>query len=356
MLLPKRCIRMFKIIDSLNNFGDAESGELLALISQDDPEANEYLRSLAEEKRKSVYSNHVYIRGLIEVSNICKNDCLYCGIRGSNRSCSRYRLTEEEIMDSAESGYGLGFRTFVMQGGEDGSFDDVFLCRIIGRLKEKYPDCAVTLSLGERSRESYKRLYDAGADRYLLRHETANREHYGKLHPANMSFDTRMKCLHDLKDIGFQTGCGMMVGSPYQTAENIVEDLKFIKEFSPEMCGIGPFIPHKDTPFGDFPMGSTALTLKLLSIIRLMLPSVLLPSTTALNTALPNGRELGILAGANVIMPNLSPVNVREKYELYNGKLHSGKESAQLVNELKMQMENIGYRVVTDRGDFIKSK
>lgn len=317
----------------------------------------EYARILAEKAlaaKQRIYKNAVFIRGLIEISSYCKNDCLYCGIRRSNRNCERYRLTKEQILSCCDEGYPLGFRTFVLQGGEDLLFTDDFICSVVDEIKHRYPDCAVTLSLGERSRESYKRFFDSGADRYLLRHETADKEHYEKLHPANLSFENRMECLHNLKDIGFQTGCGFMVGSPYQTAHTLAKDLKFVETFDPEMCGIGPFIPHRDTPFSGEAAGSVELTCYLLSIVRLMLPFVLLPSTTALGTADPFGREKGILAGANVVMPNLSPSDVKGKYELYNNKLTGGAEAAENKAELERRMESIGCKIVTDRGDFLK--
>lgn len=321
------------------------------LISERTDEAADELRRLAVETRKKHYGNSVYIRGLIEISNICKNDCLYCGIRRSNRDCERYRLTKEQILSCCDEGYALGFRTFVMQGGEDAYFTDERLCDIVSAIKGKYPDCAVTLSMGERSRESYERLYAAGADRYLLRHETATAEHYEKLHPSEMRFEERMQCLRDLKDIGFQTGCGFMVGSPYQTYADIARDLKFIEEFKPQMCGIGPFIPHKATPFASFDAGTVELTCYLLSIVRLICPTVLLPATTALGSIEEGGRERGILSGANVVMPNLSPVDNRRKYELYDNKLYSNAESAQAKVELEKRIKSIGYEVVEARGD-----
>jgi len=309
------------------------------------------LAELASEQARAVYGNRVFVRGLIEVSSICKNDCLYCGIRKSNQNCQRYRLTPEQILACAVEGYGLGFRTIVLQGGEDGWFTDDRLCGIVREIKARCPDTAVTLSMGERGRESYARLFAAGADRYLLRHETADPVHYGKLHPPSMSFEHRMNCLRDLHDIGYQTGCGFMVGSPFQTAAELAQDLKFIEEFRPEMCGIGPFIPHKDTVFRTEPAGTLELTLFLLSVVRLIRPNILLPATTALGTIDPMGREKGILAGANVVMPNLSPPEVRDKYMLYDNKLRSGAEAAQNLNDLKQRMAAIGYEVVTDRGD-----
>ena len=339
------------LIDKLAEKHSLAVGEYEYLISERTPEAAEYLRELAVETQKAIYGNSVYIRGLIEISNICKNDCLYCGIRRSNHDCERYRLTEEQILSCCDEGYALGFRTFVMQGGEDAYFDDERLCDIVSAIKQKYPDCAVTLSMGERSRESYEKLYAAGADRYLLRHETATKEHYEKLHPSSLSFDERMRCLRDLKDIGFQTGCGFMVGSPYQTYADIARDLKFIEEFKPQMCGIGPFIPHKATPFALFKAGTVELTCYLLSIVRLICPTVLLPATTALGSIEECGRERGILSGANVVMPNLSPIDNRKKYELYDNKLFTSAESAQAKAELEKRIRAIGYEVVCHRGD-----
>lgn len=328
--------------------------EYEALIAGRDAEASELLARAASEVSRSIYGNAIYFRGLIEISNICKNNCLYCGIRRGNTDCVRYRLTPEEILECADEGYSLGFRTIVMQGGEDPYYTDEVVCALIREIKRRHPDCAVTLSLGERSRESYAALREAGADRYLLRHETANKAHYARLHPPEMSFDNRMRCLHDLRELGYQVGCGFMVGSPYQTVAHIAEDLKFIEEFQPEMTGIGPFIPHEKTPFKDHPAGTLELTCFLLSVIRLICPSTLLPATTALGTIDPLGREKGILAGANVVMPNLSPASVRKKYMLYDGKICTGDESAQCVRCMADRMESIGYRMVVDRGDVKK--
>lgn len=333
-----------------------EREEYQYLLDHRTPAAAALLAEYAVAARKRVYGNAVYIRGLIEVSNICKNDCLYCGIRKSNRHCERYRLSPEEILDCCREGYALGFRTFVLQGGEDGGLSDDWLCSLLCTIKADYPDCAVTLSLGERSRESYQRLFDAGADRYLLRHETADKEHYARLHPASLSFDERMRCLHDLKEIGYQVGCGFMVGSPHQTTAHLAKDLQFVEQFQPAMCGIGPFIPHADTPFGEETAGTLELTCYLLSILRLIRPNLLLPSTTALGTIHPFGREQGILAGANVVMPNLSPSGVRKKYTLYNNKLTDGSESAQCKAALAERMTAIGYEIVTDRGDMKDEK
>jgi len=322
-----------------------------ALIDHRDEASAALLARLARDAARRVYGNKIFVRGLIEISNICKNDCLYCGIRRSNKHCDRYRLTAEQILACAEEGYQLGFRTIVMQGGEDGYFTDDVLCAIVRDIKALHPDIAVTLSMGERSRESYQTLFDAGADRYLLRHETATKAHYEQLHPAAMSFDHRMQCLQHLHEIGYQTGCGFMVGSPFQTSADLARDLKFIEQFHPEMCGIGPFIPHKDTDFNQEPAGTVELTCYLLSILRLIQPNLLLPATTALGTIDPMGREKGILSGANVVMPNLSPADVRGKYMLYNNKLSSGAEAAQNLQDLRDRMAAIGYEVVVDRGD-----
>jgi len=346
--------KILELIEKLENTHSLTLDEYEYLIENKTNEAAEILAEKARAVREKHYGKAVYIRGLIEIGNICKNDCLYCGIRRGNKNCDRYRLTEAEILECADEGYKLGFRTFVMQGGEDGSFSDEFMCSVIEKLKAKYPDCAVTLSIGERSRESYEKLFSAGADRFLLRHETADKEHYEKLHPKELSFDNRMECLRNLKEIGFQTGCGFMVGSPFQTNRHIAKDLKFIEEFKPQMCGIGPFIPHKDTPFKDYPAGTAEMTCYLLSIIRLIHPKILLPATTALGTILNGGREKGILSGANVVMPNLSPISVRKKYMLYNGKISTGDEAAEAVNNLALSMKKIGFEVVTDRGDFKK--
>lgn len=274
----------------------------------------------------------------------------------ATENAKRYRLTKEEILSCCENGYSLGFRTFVLQGGEDPFYTDDKIADLVFSIKKAYPDCAVTLSIGEKSEESYRRFREAGADRYLLRHETANPEHYGKLHPPELSLANRMRCLEQLKGLGYQTGTGFMVDSPYQTTENLAEDLLFIKRFDPQMVGIGPFVPHHDTPFADFPAGKLERTLHLISILRLMLPNALLPATTALGTIHPEGREKGILAGANVVMPNLSPVGVRKKYELYDNKICTGEEAAECRFCLQNRMRKIGYEIVVDRGDYRPAK
>lgn len=347
---------MKKIISKLLEKRSLSVDEYEYIIKNRDSDSYGILQAEAIKLRKMIYGNKIYIRGLIEISNYCKNDCLYCGIRKSNKFCERYRLSEAEILSCCDNGYKLGFRTFVLQSGEDAFLTDAFMCSLIKKIKLKYPDCAVTLSLGERSKESYRSLYASGADRYLLRHETADSEHYSLLHPEDMSLRTRLDCLKNLKDIGFQVGCGMMTGSPFQTERALAEDLKFIEVFKPDMCGIGPFIPHKDTPFRNEKKGEAELTCSLLAIIRIIRPNILLPSTTAMGTVAQNGREEGILASANVLMPNLSPVNVRDKYSLYDNKLTSGAESAEKLYELKERMKNIGYEIVCDRGDIIKEK
>ncbi len=321
------------------------------LVAHQDEEAAALLAQHADAVRRSIYGTDVFVRGLIEFSSICRNDCLYCGLRASNASCERYRLSEEQILFCVDMGYELGFRTFVLQSGEDGWYTDERLCPIVSAIRASHPDCAITLSVGERSRESYARLREAGADRYLLRHETADPDHYALLHPKEMSFDHRMRCVCDLRELGYLVGVGMMVGSPYQTTAHLARDLAFIDRFKPEMCGIGPFIPHHATPFADRAAGTLEQTCYLLSIIRLIHPTVLLPATTALGTIHPNGRERGILAGANVVMPNLSPSDVRTKYLLYDGKICMGDEAAECRRCLDLRMERIGYHVVVDRGD-----
>jgi biotin synthase len=343
---------MKDLIDKLYSMSALSSGEYKILIDNRNAMLSEYLFEKARTVRIENYGYDVYIRGLIEFTNYCKNDCYYCGIRKSNHEAERYRLTKEQILDCCAAGYDLGFRTFVLQGGEDRGFTDDLTVEIISSIKELYPDCAVTLSIGEKSFESYLRYYRAGADRYLLRHETASQEHYRMLHPPNLSSENRRRCLADLKKIGYQTGTGFMVGSPYQTPAIIAEDLLFIKELSPEMIGIGPFIPHRDTPFKDKAAGTMALTIFLIAVLRLMLPDALIPATTALGTIHPGGREQGILAGANVVMPNLSPVTVREKYALYDNKISTGEEAAECRDALEKQMNDIGYQLVTDRGDY----
>lgn len=333
-------------LTSESNLSDIEFKELLESDIYDDE-----LKSSADRVRQHYYGKDVYIRGLIEFSNYCKNNCLYCGIRAENKSCERYRLSKQEIYNCCDEGYKLGFRTFVLQGGEDLSYTDKDICEIVLNIKTAYPDCAVTLSIGERSKQSYIDYFNAGADRYLLRHETANEDHYKQLHPSSMSLKNRKRCLYDLKEIGYQVGSGFMVGSPFQTTECLIEDLRFLQSLKPDMIGIGPFISHKDTPFKDFKNGSFKLTLRLISILRLIFPKALIPATTALGTIHPNGRELGLSCGANVVMPNLSPVSTRKKYELYDNKICTGEESAQCKVCLERRVNSVGYRIVTDRGD-----
>ena len=340
-----------ELIDKLIKKGDLSDEEFASILDSSDPGIGEYLSKKAVAVREAHYGRDVYLRGLIEFTNYCKNNCKYCGIRGGNPSAERYRLSEEEILSCADQGYDLGFRTFVLQGGEDPYFTDERMISIIRGIKAGHPDCAITLSVGERSRESYERMFEAGADRYLLRHETADKAHYEKLHPSDMSFENRMKCLRELKDIGYQVGCGMMIGSPYQKTEHLIKDIRFLQGFRPEMVGIGPFIPHHDTEYAGHNLGSVELTLRMLSIIRLLLPDVLLPATTSLGTADAMGREKGLMAGANVIMPNLSPAGVRGKYLLYDNKICTGDEAAECIRCLENRVEKVGYQIVVSRGD-----
>ncbi len=346
-----RAAGTYETIDRLFEEGTAGKEELKELIEGRNEAAAEYLFEKARIRQQEHFGKRIYLRGLIEFTNYCKNDCYYCGIRRGNRAAQRYRLTEDEILDCCRVGYDLGFRTFVLQGGEDPFFTTERLRRIVSSIKERWPDCALTLSVGERPYEDYLALRQAGADRYLLRHETADREHYRKLHPPEMSWEHRISCLRDLKQIGYQVGAGMMLQSPYQTTDHIVTDLEFLKELQPDMIGIGPFIPHKDTPFRDRTAGTAELTLFLIGILRLMLPQALIPATTALGTIDPRGREKGILAGANVIMPNLSPSGVRGKYLLYDGKICTGDEAAECHACLERRMKAIGYEIVVSRGD-----
>ncbi len=346
--------KLLELIERLEREHSLSVDEYEYLIVNKTDEAQALLAEKASAVSRRIYGNEIFLRGIVEFSNICKNDCYYCGIRRSNANLERYRLSPDEIFRCCEEGYELGLRTFVLQSGEDPYYTDDILADLVSKIHGRFPDCAITLSLGERSRESYQRLFDAGANRYLLRHETADKAHYEKLHPAEMSFDNRMHCLQVLREIGYDVGAGFMVGSPYQTTRTLAEDLKFLEDFKPEMCGIGPFIPHKDTPFRDVPAGTLDWTLYFLSIIRLIHPPVLLPATTALGTIDPRGREKGVEAGANVIMPNLSPTEVREQYKLYNDKICTGDESAQCRHCLDLRMSTIGYQIVTDRGDIRK--
>ena len=344
-------IKMKHLIDKLEREKALTKTEWITLLNGRTPDLAEYLFAKARDIRHQHYGRDIYIRGLIEFTNYCRNNCYYCGIRRDNKNASRYRLTEEEILDCCKNGYELGFRTFVLQGGEDPYFTDEKIVDIVKKIRNSYPDCAITLSIGEKTKESYRLYKEAGADRYLLRHETANEDHYRHLHPEQMSLANRNQCLRNLKELGYQTGAGFMVGAPGQTLECLAEDLIFLKELNPEMVGIGPFIPHHDTKFADEPAGSVELTLFLLSVLRIILPKCLLPATTALGTADPKGREKGLLAGANVVMPNLSPVKDRKKYELYDNKICTGDEAAECRVCLKNRVKSVGFELVEDRGD-----
>lgn len=342
----KVCFLPSPLIDALITNHDLPDRDWVFLLQQGDPD----LAQLADQTRRAVYGDRVFIRGLIEFTNICKNDCLYCGIRRSNAAVTRYRLEDEQILSCCEKGYLLGFRTFVFQGGEDAFWTDDRLCRLVSRVKETYPDCAVTLSVGERSRESYRLLRRAGADRYLLRHETADDGHYHRLHPSEMDPQNRKRCLWDLKELGYQVGAGMMIGSPFQTADNLIADFRFLWKLQPDMIGVGPFIHAPNTPFAGFPDGSVALTLRVLSILRLLFPKALLPATTALGTLSPEGQMDGLRVGANVLMPNLSPPLAKKNYSLYENKLAGGTEEAKNLALLKKRVAAAGYRIVTDVG------
>lgn len=340
---------MEQLIETLRTQRDLSDKELTALITRESDDKD--LFAAADAVRREHYGTDVFLRGLIEFTNVCQNDCYYCGIRKSNAQAQRYRLTQEQILQSCENGYRMGFRTFVLQGGEDPRNTDAWVCSMVDKIKTAHPDCAVTLSIGEQSRASYQAYFDAGADRYLLRHETASEAHYRKLHPEEMSLANRKRCLFDLKDIGYQVGAGFMVGSPWQTPKELVADLRFLQQLQPDMIGIGPFIPHHETPFADKQPGTLELTLRMLSILRLLFPYVLLPATTALGTISPIGRELGLKAGANVMMPNLTPTDARKHYDLYDNKICMDEEAAKCRLCQEGRVRSVGYQIVSDRGD-----
>lgn len=340
---------MEQLIETLRTQRDLSDEELTALITRESDDKD--LFAAADTVRREHYGTDVFLRGLIEFTNVCQNDCYYCGIRKSNAQAQRYRLRQEQILHSCENGYRMGFRTFVLQGGEDPRNTDAWVCSMVDKIKTAHPDCAVTLSIGEQSRASYQAYFDAGADRYLLRHETASDAHYRRLHPEEMSLANRKRCLFDLKDIGYQVGAGFMVGSPWQTPKELVADLRFLQELQPDMIGIGPFIPHHETPFADKQSGTLELTLRMLSILRLLFPYVLLPATTALGTISPIGRELGLKAGANVMMPNLTPTDARKNYDLYDNKICMDEEAAKCRLCQEGRVRSVGYQIVSDRGD-----
>lgn len=340
------------VIERLRDTHTLTAGQFKSLLENDDPQDMRFLQEAARKTALSVFGPCIFIRGLIEVSNYCRNNCYYCGIRAANTRIRRYRLSKVQILKCCLDGHALGFRTFVLQGGEDPMLTDGWVEDVVRSIRTAFPDCAITLSLGEKAPESYQKFRKAGADRYLLRHETFDPDHYGRLHPAGMCRDNRLECLAVLKKNGFQTGSGIMAGSPWQTLDHVVDDLLFLQELRPEMIGIGPFVHHHDTPFASFPDGSVTLTLKLISILRLMNPQALIPATTALATLEPDGHKKGILAGANVVMPNLSPASVRRDYALYDNKAALAAESAEGLEELQTELRSIGYDILVDRGDY----
>lgn len=341
----------FELISKLSNDNTLTFDEFVYLIDNRSPELASFIAAKARKAAQKYYGTNIYVRGLIEISNYCKNDCFYCGIRRGNFDAERYRLSPDEILQCCKTGYELGLRTFVLQGGEDEAFTDKIIVDIITQIKSLYPDCAVTLSLGEKPYSSYLAFYRAGADRYLLRHETADETHFSRLHPSTYSVESRMQCLSYLKQIGYQVGSGFMVGSPFQSSKNIASDLLYLKELSPQMVGIGPFIPHHDTPFANFKPGTAELTTYLISIIRLMLPNALIPATTALGTIDEKGRESAITAGANVVMPNLTPEDCMRKYAIYDNKITDADNASKVISELKTKFSKIDYNIVVDRGD-----
>ncbi|MDO4187608.1 MAG: [FeFe] hydrogenase H-cluster radical SAM maturase HydE [Lachnospiraceae bacterium] len=355
------------LVDKLYNSGNLDDDELCKLIADD--EKNDLCKlhveksvelckleqtslfKMADSKRREIYGEDVYIRGLIEMTNYCKNDCFYCGIRRSNSCVKRYRMTDDEIMSTCQRGYELGFRTFVLQGGEDSFYTDSKMCEIVSKIRNRYPDCAITLSIGEKSRESYKAYFEAGANRYLLRHETASDSHYRKLHPDYMSLDNRKRCLYDLKEIGYQVGSGFMVGSPYQTTDDLIKDIRFLQDLDPDMIGIGPFIPAANTPFEKFANDGLELTLRMIAILRLIFPYALIPATTALGSIHPEGREMGLMSGANVIMPNLTPTQNRKNYKLYDNKICMDDDPEICIGCIENRVSKAGYKIVNNIGN-----
>ncbi len=345
---------MKELLNKLYQENNLSKEEIVYLLKNLDEEHKNILFVYAYQTCMKYYGNKVYMRGLIEFSNICKQDCLYCGIRASNSHVDRYRLSKDQILSCCQEGYRLGYRTFVLQSGEDFWYTEEKLIEIIKSIKKLYPDVAITLSIGERDYVTYKHLLEAGADRFLLRHETASRHLYEKMHP-NMSFDNRRNCLKDLKELGYQVGAGFMVGLPEQTEEDLAEDLLFLKELEPDMIGIGPYIPHNDTPLKGSKGGTVEDTLVILAFTRLLIPECLLPSTTAMGTLHPKGRERALKVGANVVMPNLSPTSVRAKYELYENKICTGDEAAHCRGCIERRINSAGFEVDMGRGDSLKS-
>lgn len=343
--------RLRSLLEKLDSGVKLYREEFACLMSAEPSVLNAVASDMAGDIARRTFGRRVFLRGLIEISSFCKNDCLYCGLRASNKDAQRYRLSREEILERCEAGYELGLRTFVLQGGEDLALTDEWVADVVREIKKRFAGVAVTLSLGERDKVSYRRFKDAGADRYLLRHETYNADHYARLHPQTMSRDARVACLHTLKRLGFQTGAGMMIGSPGQTPATLADDLMFLQELRPEMVGIGPFIPAHGTPFEHEPKGSVERTLSLISVVRIMFPRANIPATTALVTLDAKGREKGIMAGANVLMPNISPKEQRAKYSIYDNKANTGLESIEGLEELKERLAAIGYTVDWGRGD-----
>lgn len=347
-------MRLSTLIEKLQSTHDLTDIELLAFLTEPQDEAA--LFAAADAERRKWYGDAVYLRGLIEFTNYCKNNCYYCGIRAGNPHAERYRLTDAQILECCAQGYALGYRTFVLQGGEDPYYTDDKICALVSAIAAKYPDCRITLSIGEKSRESYQRYYDAGARRYLLRHETASPEHYRKLHPECMTLENRKRCLRDLQAIGYQVGSGFMIGSPGQTPENLLADIRFLQDLQPAMIGVGPYITHSETPFADQPSGDLHFSLKIIALLRLMFPKSLIPATTAFGSMHPQGRELALKAGSNVMMPNLSPTEVRKLYDLYENKICVGEEAAQSFRSLTARIQAAGYRIVSDVGDSLVTK
>ena len=337
--------------DILEGLAQASIPDLEAILVNHDTHLEHTLQMRAKTVTEQYFGQKVYLRGVIEISNYCRNNCYYCGIRSANRCITRYRLSAEEVEDACKRGYEIGFRTFVLQGGEDLYWRGEHLISTVRRIHSNYPDCAITLSLGEMEYEEYKALFDAGATRYLLRHETYDKVHYEQLHPNTMDRAHRLQAILDLKNIGYQVGTGIMVGSPGQTTAHLAKDLDFIRRLQPEMIGVGPFIPHKDTPLGSAPAGNLLMTLRFIALCRILNPRALIPATTAVASLHPRGRLEAICHGCNVVMPNLSPPIHRADYALYNNKAYLGAEAAEGTRLLQAQLNTIGYEIDWGRGD-----
>jgi biotin synthase len=312
------------------------------------------LFAMADDIRKRYFKDEVHIRGIIEFSNYCMKNCFYCGLRRDNKTIERYRISEDEIIDTALKAGELGYKTILLQSGEDGGYTIEGLCAIIKRIRSNL-DCAITLSLGEKSFDEYRSLRDAGADRYLLRFETSDRGLFNKLKPDS-SYENRLDCIKNLKKLGFQVGSGFMVGLPGQTYEILADDILLLRELDLDMIGIGPFLSHHNTPLGNSASGTLDLTLRALAIIRILMPDVHIPATTAMGTVEKGGREKALQCGANVIMPNVTPIKYRKYYEIYPNKICIDDAPSDCRACIEGMLKSLGRAAATNKGDSIKVK